>query len=219
MGEKSSVSEPDYTFEEFKVYYESTERVTDRRIATTRWNYSVGVAILGGLALVIKLSLEKSTFFALGLFAAAIVSAIAAIFSYLWLRQVDDFKSLNNAKFMVLNSMAPKIRFPRQADDDPKAPAIKSYEPFRREWEELERSRSLVAVRGSRINISAMSASNIERFIPKCFLLLFSATTLISLIIGLSNWSGLYDSLKCTVGGHGEDQCTSTTTTTTTSKP
>ena len=37
---------------------------------------------------------------------------------------------------------------------------MRSYEPFRRELEQLERARSLVKVRGSRLNLSAMSASS-----------------------------------------------------------
>ena len=204
--------EPYYNFEEFKVYYESTERVSDRRIATTRWNYSVGVAVLGGVALLIKLALENDTFFALGLLAAAFVSTIAAIFSYLWLRQIDDFKSLNNAKFEVLNAMAPNIRFPRESDGGSRTQPMQSYEPFRREWEHLQQAKSVVKVRGSKLNLTALSASNIERFIPKCFLLLFGAASVVSLTIGISNISDLYDSLRCAVGSHGESACVATTT-------
>ena len=30
-----------HSFDEFKLYYESTEKVTDRRLDTNRWNYSI----------------------------------------------------------------------------------------------------------------------------------------------------------------------------------
>jgi hypothetical protein len=34
-------------FDEFKLFYESAEKVTDRRNAANRWNYSICIAILG----------------------------------------------------------------------------------------------------------------------------------------------------------------------------
>jgi hypothetical protein len=199
--------EPGCSFEEFRVYYESTELVSDRRIATTRWNYSVCVAVIGGVALLIKLALEKEAFFALGLAAAALVAGIAAIFSYLWLRQIDDYKSLNNAKFSVLNEMAPRLRFETSGEPETHSNAIKSFEPFQREWEALKQSRSLVEVRGSRLHLAALSASNIERFLPKCFLLLFAGTVVLCVALAFSNLSEFADSVQCTVGGVGDKEC------------
>ena len=34
------------SFEEFQLFYESTEKVTDRRLNANRWNYSICIAIL-----------------------------------------------------------------------------------------------------------------------------------------------------------------------------
>jgi len=41
---------PRFSFDEFKLYYDSTEKVTDRRLETNRWNYSICVAILVAVA-------------------------------------------------------------------------------------------------------------------------------------------------------------------------
>jgi hypothetical protein len=200
-----------YSFEEFKVYYDSTELVSDRRIATTRWNYSVGVAVFGGIALLLNWGFEHRQYLDLALIGALLLAGVAAAFSYLWLRQIDDYKALNNAKFTVLNEMAPNILFSvptSSAQDSGPDLQLVSYEPFLREWRKLQESRSLIEVRG-RNRLSALSASNIERFIPKCFFGLFVATTALSLLLGLANWSTFTHSVSCTIGGLNEKACLS----------
>lgn len=39
-----------YSFEEFKLIYESAEKVTDRRLQTNRWNYVICIAISSAIA-------------------------------------------------------------------------------------------------------------------------------------------------------------------------
>ena len=34
-----------HSFDEFKLYYESAEKMTDRRIANNQWNYSVALRL------------------------------------------------------------------------------------------------------------------------------------------------------------------------------
>jgi hypothetical protein len=43
------------SFDEFKLYYESTEKVTDRRLETNRWNYSICIATLVAIAAINQL--------------------------------------------------------------------------------------------------------------------------------------------------------------------
>ena len=117
QGRKISLSEPEYNFEEFKVYYESTERVSDRRISTTSdGNYSVGVCVSRGR----RRTNQTRTrgFYVLRPWptcGSIRFHHCRYLLGTLWLRQIDDFKNLNNAKFTVLNSMAPRIRFPLSA--------------------------------------------------------------------------------------------------------
>src|ERR1022692_2522185 len=121
------------SFDEFKLYYESTERVTDRRLETNRWNYSICIATLIAVGVLTKWSLADAALLWVGLVAVAMLSVMAAVFCALWVGQIKDFKKLNNAKFSVLNEMAPRLEF------DPENPgAVVSFLPFEKEWEAMK---------------------------------------------------------------------------------
>ena len=104
-------SERKLSFEEFKLYYEATEKVTDRRLDTNRWNYSICVAMLVAIAVIMKWSLTTTSLLWAGFAAVAILASMAVLFCAPWIGQIRDFKKLNNAKFSVLNEMAPIIEF------------------------------------------------------------------------------------------------------------
>src|SRR5205085_7470832 len=99
------------SFEEFKLYYESTEKVTDRRLSANTWNYSICLAVVVAIAVIFNWSVGNRPFFYVGLIAVVILCAMAILFCSLWMGQIDDLKHLNNAKFKVLNEMAPRIEF------------------------------------------------------------------------------------------------------------
>jgi hypothetical protein len=106
---------------------------------------------------------------------------MAILFCALWVGQIRDFKKLNNAKFMVLNDMAPHLEF------DTKNPgAVVSYRPFEKEWNKLSELSALDEVGKS--NIIALKSSNIEYFIPKAFGLLFGGILIVLVIVAVSNW-------------------------------
>lgn len=89
------------SFDEFKLYYESTERVTDRRLNTNRWNYSISVAILLAIAAIYSWSTSNRDYFFLAALGIVLISALTAMFCVFWLRQIEDWKALNRAKFAV----------------------------------------------------------------------------------------------------------------------
>src|SRR4051812_6800532 len=120
------------SFDEFKLYYESTEKVTDRRLETNRWNYSICIAILVAIATIARWSLSTATLIWVGLAAIVVLDLMAILFCALWVGQIRDFKKLNNAKFTVLNAMAPQIEF-----DLDHPGAVGSFCPFDREWKKL----------------------------------------------------------------------------------
>src|SRR3954451_4164659 len=95
------------SFDEFKLYYESTEKVPDRRLDTNRWNYSACAGILVGLAAAVKMGVVSSELRWVGVTAVVLLCMRAVLFCQLWLAQIRDFKKLNDAKFEVLNQMAP----------------------------------------------------------------------------------------------------------------
>ncbi len=154
------------SFDEFKLYYESAEKVTDRRLELNRWNYSISVAILIAVAAITNWSLQNPPLFWLGIVAACVLCLMAVFFGGLWVGQIVDLKKLNSAKFDVLAEMAPKIEF-----DLDHIGAVQSYEPFRREWDILQKRKSLVTWGSGSIKV--LRASHHEIFVPRAFQSLF----------------------------------------------
>jgi hypothetical protein len=168
----NNISTQKHSFDEFKLYYDSTEKVTDRRLDTNRWNYSICIAILVAIAVSAKWSLTNPSLIWIGFVAVAVLSGMAILFCLLWIGQIRDFKKLNNAKFAVLNEMAPKLEF------HPDKPGqVVSYRPFDREWKKLSELDALSEIHKS--NIVALKSSNLEYFIPKAFVLLFGSIILV----------------------------------------
>jgi len=97
---------------------------------------------------------------------------MAILFCFLWIGQIRDFKSLNNAKFEIINQMAPNVEF------DPEHPgSITSFCSFEKEWKKLEEMRALQVA--GKTNIIALKSTNIEYFIPKAFITIFAAIILV----------------------------------------
>ena len=170
-----------HSFDEFKLYYESTERVTDRRLDTNRWNYSICIAILVATATVTNWSLTNPRLLWVGLAADVLFCLMAILFCVLWIGQIRDFKNLNNAKFTVLNEMAPTVDF-----DASNPGVIISFCPFDKEWSKLSELRALQEV--GRSNLIALKSSNVEYFIPKAFAALFVAILLALFAVIVDNW-------------------------------
>lgn len=176
------------SFDEFKLYYESTEKVTDRRLSANTWNYSICIGMIVAIAGIVKWSTGKN-FFYVGLTAIVVLCTMAFLFCSLWLGQITDFKYLNNAKFKVLNEMAPKMEFDL---DHPNQ--IASFCPFEKEWKALEAVKAAVEI-GQR-KIVALKSSSIEYFIPKAFRILFVLVGLAALLAVAFNLSSFINSWK-----------------------
>ncbi len=171
-----------HSFEEFKLYYESTEKVTDRRIETNRWNYSICIAILVAIATISNWSLLNFKLFWVGISADVLLCIMATLFCVLWIAQIRDFKFLNNAKFDVLNEMAPRIAF-----DSSNPGAVTSFCPFDKEWKRLSELNALHEM--GKTNLIALKSSNIEYFIPKAFFVLFAAIFVCILVVAAQRWT------------------------------
>jgi hypothetical protein len=203
-------AEPDQTaaapasFEEFRLYYESTERVTDRRLATNRWNHSVCVAILLAIAVTVKSASDSSSFVFVGVCAVVLLAVMAALFCTYWLGQISDWKALNEAKFAVLNRMAPRIAF-YVADQKTDA---RSFDPFAREWEALKRTEgALQNVRTKkRKTLLALRSSGAELFMPRAWRALFIAIAVATVATAVANWSTVTDQLSPFAPAKSESQ-------------
>ncbi|MGA9582525.1 MAG: hypothetical protein WBR13_11225 [Allosphingosinicella sp.] len=173
-------SSPTYSGEEYRLYYESTEKVIDRRLALNAWNYGICIAILIASGFLANWAISKSELRLVLLVGIGLGAAMGAMLCYLWRGQISDYKKLNNAKFEVLNAMAPRVQF-----DD----ARKSFEPFRREWEILAAQKVVVKPQGGRIAV--LQSSKVELLIPMAFLALYLIVLMVVLILIAVNWSVL----------------------------
>lgn len=158
--------QPPLAFEEFKLFYESAEKVTERRLAANRWNYSICTAILVAVIALARLGTASPTLALLSAIGMLLLCLFAALYCSLWIGQIRDFKSLNNAKFGVLEGMAPRVRFSHEAKD----PRV-SGEPFKEEWAALQKQNALQEAIG--LKIVALKSSNIEYVIPRAFRVVF----------------------------------------------
>jgi hypothetical protein len=183
ISENNETTQEQYAFDEFELFYQSAEKVTERRLATNRWNYSICIAILVAIAGIISWATSNANFLLISLFAVVILSGMAILFCTMWVGQIHSFKMLNTAKFEVLNRMAPLVAFsPEQCDDRV------SYSPFEKEWEFLQQKNKALEEIGD-TQILALKSSNIEYLIPRAFRFLFIFIILVAILSLFANWN------------------------------
>ncbi|MCK4257579.1 MAG: hypothetical protein KAX49_01280 [Halanaerobiales bacterium] len=171
-----------YSFEEFKLIYESTELVTNRRLANNKWNYSICVGIIFVIFNIWKWANGNNQYSYVAYTLIIMLSLIAILFCVFWVKQITDFKLLNNAKFVVLNEIASNIAFTSQIV----GVNIISSEPFKKEWEILNNIKGLQNVKNR--DIVALQSSNMEYFIPKAFIVIFIVICFVLIIIISTNF-------------------------------
>ena len=175
-----------YSFDEYKLVYDSAEKVTDRRLSNNKTNYSISIALLAAIALIWKWTIENDSYFFCGILLVLILAGFAAIFCSLWIGQITDFKKLNQAKFEVINNMASKLKF-EIAD-------VISYEPFDKEWKRLTEINALQEK--AKNSVIALKSTNTEYFIPKAFRIIFLVILIISILAIVLNLEDTWEGLK-----------------------
>ncbi|MGW0333313.1 RipA family octameric membrane protein [Streptomyces sp. NPDC003011] len=181
-------SQPPVSFEEYRLYYESTEKVTERRLAMNRWNYSILTASLLAIGVVLGWASSHDTFLLAGIVGILVLSAVACFMCFYWLKQIDDFKALNTAKFAVLNNMAPLVTF-----EGPNGPTpAKSFNCFDKEWQELATAQALQSSSTNSF-VRGLRSSSAERFIPRAFGTIFALIFLSVLTFSALSWSDVTD--------------------------
>lgn len=182
MTEDKPRQNTNLAFEEFELFYKSTERVTDQRLSLNQWNFSICTAIFVTCAAVFNWSTSNPNFLLAAIITIIILCIMATLFCSLWIGNITQFKELNRAKFIILNDMAPYIKFSHESNDQ-----RVSHEPFLKEWKILEARNSLVQVTDTKI--VALKPSSIEYLIPKVFQWLFGFIIAVSIILVILNWS------------------------------
>ena len=170
------------SFDEYRMYYESAERVTQRRLEINRWNYSIAVTTLIAIGLVLVWGTSDSTHIAVGIAGVIMLSIMAFVHCTFWIRQIDDFKALNTEKFAILNDMAPHVRFAPVGPYE----RIRSAEPFRREWDAMIEENAVREINRTGLRrMLVLKSSAGEYFIPNGFRLLFVLVAVGTLVLGL----------------------------------
>ena len=170
------------SFDEYRMYYKSAERVTQRRLEVNRWNYSIAVTTLVAIGLVMVWGTSSGKNVPVGVAGVLMLSVIAFLHCTFWIKQIDDFKALNNEKFAILNDMAPHVRF------QPIGPyeRIRSAEPFQREWDAMIEENALREInRTGRRRMLVLKSTAGEYFIPNAFRVLFVLVAIGTLVLGL----------------------------------
>jgi hypothetical protein len=150
--------------------------VIDRRIALNSWNYGVCSAMLIASGLLANWLSSKQEMRFILLVAIAMISGIGIILSRLWYRQVKDLKLLNNAKFEVLEAMAPHIRF---------SDGSVSFEVFKKEWSILSKKGAIAKKWGLKVKV--LKSSGAEFLLPWSFGIVFALILGLSVAIAWSN--------------------------------
>lgn len=168
-------------FEEYELYYKSTEKVTEWRLAINRWNYSICTAVVIAFAVILNWATSHPAFLPVACVAIILLCAMGMLFCSLWVGQIKAYKNLNDAKFKVLQDMAPHISFSSSSSDE-----RVSYSPFKKEWETLEAKRKALEELVD-TNIIALKSSRIEYWVPKVFRFLFGLILVATVFVAIVN--------------------------------
>jgi hypothetical protein len=187
MVQRIGRSTPRVSFEEYKLYYESAEKVTERRLSMNRWNYSVMVATLLAIGGVVSWTTSHKSFLLTGILGILILSATASLMCVLWIKQIDDFKALNTAKFKIINEMAPLVEF-----EGPSGPATRSFRCFEKEWDEMGRLQALQRAKKRRMSpVQGLSSTSAEYFIPRALMGIFLLVFVGVCLFAATNWKDM----------------------------
>jgi len=177
-------AQPHYSFQEYELYYQTTERVIDRRISLNTWNYGICATILAAMGLATQWAVSNSAFMLLVFALNVLLGLMGALLCTLWISQIGDYKALNDAKFQILNAMAPHVKFEG---------GEVSFEPFRREWDHLKATNRLSAFKA--LSRLTLSSSTSEMMIPRAFRWIFMLAAVLFLAIAIANWGQMRQGL------------------------
>lgn len=176
----SKIETPCYSFEEFRMMYDSTELISERRITFNRNNASLCLLVIAGQGVSSSWLYKEKSLAMLGPVALITISILAIIFCLYWNGQLWAFKELNSAKFQVLEEMADRVAFP-----DYRARSIISMNPFMREYQILtEKNKIVKGAKGLLLQRSNFA----ETIVPKSFIVFFAGVIILSIIWLLSNF-------------------------------
>ncbi len=163
--DRSFEPQPAKLFEEYRLLFESTDRLVQRRRETTQVFFAVNAALSGVITFLIKdlaLPGPRRSVVAVPLFIMGMVA------SYLWRRTIDQYAGLIDWRYRQIRRMERKG-------------FVGSYRIFCREWEAVYAPRKP----------GAFAFSELERAVP----LVFIALHALGICFAIAMWLGVLDRL------------------------
>ncbi len=143
-GEKYGDKYVEHLLDQYKIYINATEKISDRRQKTNEFFLGLNTALVALLGFVATKTIQSEINLILGL------SSIAGItVCYLWYRIIASYKGLNSAKFKVIHAI--ESRLPLALYDT--------------EWEMLGRGKD---------KTKYWPFSHIELYVPKIFIIIYT---------------------------------------------
>jgi hypothetical protein len=159
-------------FAQYQLFYESAERVTDRRLTLNRTNASLAIFIAAGIGLVVAWAFDKPDLRPVALLVSSFLSVLAALFCRWWWKQIEDYKALNSWKFKVLAAMSKNLISGDASQNR------HSFDPFFWEWEIGKSDKQILRNFGTS---KALGSTFSELVVPKAFLVFFISTAVSTL--------------------------------------
>jgi len=89
-----------HLLEQYKLYVEMTDRISQRRQAANGFCLSINTVLLGSVGLVASRCTPNQTFAMI-----AVISIAGMLMSYGWYRLICSYRDLNTAKFAVIHAI------------------------------------------------------------------------------------------------------------------
>ncbi len=145
------------TIEEYKLFSEATQKLSERRQAATQTYLTVNTAIFGVLAFLVK----DAGFRGWGLVAVSVPLYLVGILACLiWIRIITEFKRIIGWRYEQLRSMEEKMP--------------DSHQIYTQEWDRLFKPQP---------GKKEFAFSNLEAWLPRLFVALYAAYAVISLAV------------------------------------
>ena len=157
--EKYGEKYPDHLLEQYKLYVEMADRVSQRREQSNRFYVTLVAAIVALLILAARLGVADGAWPVLFLISGLFGMALSVV----WYGNIRSYRELNTAKFAIINELEKQLPTAGYAD----------------EWELL---------RPKEGPPKYFQLSRIEQFVPALFALLFTALFAYSLYLLLPFW-------------------------------
>lgn len=91
----------DHTLEQYKLFVESSHKVSDRRLSTNSYFLTINSSLLTLMGLLAGIIADRKPL--------VLLCVAGMLISWTWLIQLEDFQRLNSAKFQVINELEARL--------------------------------------------------------------------------------------------------------------